>query len=53
MMRKKNGLIITSNLFIDDLGRKYQDDRIPDRLSGICEVIKIDTGYDFRMEARG
>lgn len=51
-LKNKNGLVITTNLFLDDLSRKSGDDRIANRLAGNCEIIKIETGYDFRTELK-
>lgn len=45
--RKQNGLVLTSNLGLDELARNYRDDRIASRISGLCEVVQI-TGRDHR-----
>lgn len=45
---KKNGLVITSNLSIEDLAKNFRDDRIASRISGLCRVIKMD-GKDRRV----
>lgn len=50
-MAKRNGLIVTSNLSLDDLATKMGDDRLASRLAGMCRVIKIE-GPDARMEKR-
>lgn len=44
----KNGLILTSNLSLDDFARKVGDDRLPSRIAGMCKVIKI-AGEDHRL----
>lgn len=44
---KRNGLVITSNLSLDDLARHFKDDRITSRISGLCRVMTI-RGEDFR-----
>lgn len=51
-LQEKNGLVVTSNLFFDDLARKNNDDRITSRLSGACTAIKVQTGYDYRCERK-
>ena len=51
-LQEKNGLIITSNLFFEDLARKNNDDRITSRLAGACKAIEIRTDWDFRLERR-
>jgi len=48
-MRYQNGLIITSNLSLADLARKFGDDRLPSRIAGFCDVIKMD-GADWRVK---
>jgi DNA replication protein DnaC len=42
------GLIITSNLPLDDLARKMGDDRITSRIAGMCKIVKLD-GPDGRV----
>lgn len=44
---KRNGLVITSNLSLDQLAKHFKDDRITSRISGLCRVMRID-GYDRR-----
>lgn len=41
LMNKRNGLIITSNLSLDQLAEKLGDDRIPSRISGLCRIVEI------------
>lgn len=36
------GLIVTSNLSLDELAERLGDDRITSRLNGMCKVIKLD-----------
>jgi DNA replication protein DnaC len=47
---RQNGLIVTSNLSLNDLADKLQDDRLSSRLAGLCKgnVIKIE-GPDRRV----
>jgi DNA replication protein DnaC len=45
---KRNGLVITSNLSLEDLAKHFRDDRITSRIAGLCRVIKID-GVDGRV----
>lgn len=48
----KGGLIITSNLFLDDFARKNNDDRLSSRISGMCHIVEVRSDYDFRLESR-
>ena len=45
----KKGIIITSNLFVDDLGRKYDDDRLPSRVVEHSTFLEVNPGQDFRV----
>jgi DNA replication protein DnaC len=47
-MEERAGLIITSNLSLDELAEKLEDDRLPSRLGGLCEVITVG-GCDWRQ----
>jgi len=47
-MERKNGLIITSNLSVDNLADRLGDDRICSRIYGMCKIIEI-TGRDWRI----
>lgn len=49
IMAYRNGLVVTSNLPLAELARKLGDDRLPSRLAGLCEVIKIG-GEDWRLK---
>lgn len=40
--RGLNGLVITSNLTLDQIAQKFGDDRLTSRISGMCRVLKID-----------
>lgn len=51
-LKLKNGLIVTSNLSLDELARKNQDDRLSSRLSGMCQVIEIFSNVDYRAESK-
>lgn len=44
----KNGLILTSNLSLEDFAMKVGDDRLPSRIAGMCKVVKV-TGQDHRL----
>lgn len=47
----KNGLILTSNLSLDDLARFMGDDRLTSRIYGLCRVIRVD-GPDWRKKKK-
>ena len=47
-LKGREGLIITSNLSLNELSKKFNDDRISSRIAGMCKVIKIE-GNDFRL----
>ena len=47
IMNKKNGLIVTSNLDLEALMRKFGDNRLSSRLAGMCHVVEI-VGADRR-----
>ena len=49
----KNGLVITSNLSLDDLAEKYHEDRIASRLGGMCKIIEMISDFDYRLERVG
>ena len=46
----RNGLIITSNLSLDEFAQKSGDDRLPSRIMGLCRRIKITSEKDMRGE---
>lgn len=48
-MAKKGGLIITSNLSIDELAQRLGDDRIPSRIAGSFRIIRLE-GRDRRLK---
>jgi DNA replication protein DnaC len=48
MLKPRNGMVITSNLDLDALATRLQDDRISSRIGGMCRVIEI-TGKDWRQ----
>ena len=48
-LRKTSGVIITSNLSLDEIGQKI-DDRTASRIVEMCEVVKLD-GADRRVQA--
>ncbi len=50
-MSLRNGLIVTSNLSLQDLAERLKDDRLSSRLAGLCRVVKID-GEDRRLTPR-
>lgn len=45
----KTGLIITSNLSLDDLSIRIGDDRLSSRLAGMCKIVEI-IGKDRRLQ---
>lgn len=45
--RKRTGLVVTSNLLLDDLARKFGDDRLTSRMNGSCSIYQIE-GRDYR-----
>ena len=47
-MNYSGGLVVTSNLSLNDLGAKLGDDRIPSRLMQMCKMIKL-SGKDHRL----
>ena len=47
----KNGLICTGNLSLTDFAQKMGDSRIPDRLSGTCDFLKLE-GESWRKKLR-
>lgn len=49
VMSYKNGLVVTSNLSLPELAKKFGDDRLPSRLAGLCKVVEI-TGNDWRLQ---
>lgn len=48
-LQMRNGLIVTSNLSLDLLSRRNQEDRLCSRLYGLCNVIEL-TGPDYRLK---
>jgi len=48
-MKDMNGMIITANLSLDDLAKKLDDDRLPSRIAGMCDVVEL-TGKDRRID---
>jgi len=48
-MNMRNGLVVTSNLSLGDLGKKLGDDRLCSRLAGMCKVFKMG-GRDHRVK---
>ncbi len=46
--KKMNGLVITSNLSMEQLRGAYKDDRITSRIAGLCSIIQI-SGKDRRI----
>ena len=47
-MNMAGGLIITSNLSLNDLSQKLGDDRIVSRIAGMCRLVKLE-GADQRL----
>lgn len=46
-LQMRNGLIITSNLSLDQMAQKNKDDRVTSRIAGLCLVTNVH-GPDFR-----
>jgi DNA replication protein DnaC len=46
--RDLGGLVITSKYSLSDLAQRLDDDTIPSRLAGMCQVIRV-LGQDFRL----
>lgn len=44
----KNGLILTSNLSLEEFGMKSGDDRLASRIAGMCKIVKVG-GPDHRL----
>lgn len=51
-MNRKNGLVVTSNLSLDQLAVKLGDDRLPSRLAGLCKPTLHIEGPDHRATRR-
>lgn len=51
-LNKKNGLVITSNLSLDELSNKFADDRLSSRLAGLCESIEMQSDDDYRIAGK-
>lgn len=51
-MNRPGGLIVTSNLSLDDLTTKLGDDRVPSRLAQMARVFTFAGEPDHRLEAR-
>jgi DNA replication protein DnaC len=49
-LKRRNGLIITSNLSLENLSKKNEDDRLPSRLAGMCEFAAITSKEDYRVK---
>lgn len=47
--RKRCGLLVTSNLLLDDLAKKFGDDRLTSRMNGSCSIYQIE-GRDYRSK---
>lgn len=47
--REQHGLVVTSNLNLDELTKKYGDDRLSSRVAGMCRVVSI-KGDDWRIK---
>lgn len=50
--RNKFGWVITSNHNLDDLAKRFGDDRIASRLSGFFKFVEIKGFSDYRLKAR-
>lgn len=47
-LRGLNGLVVTSNLSLDDLAHKIGDDRLSSRIAGMCKTYEL-KGPDWRL----
>ena len=47
-MDKRNGLVITSNLTLNELAEKLSDDRVTSRLYSMCKIFNLRGERDFR-----
>ena len=45
----KNGLIMTSNLFLNELSANNREDRLTSRIAGMCKVIEVRGEADYRL----
>ena len=45
---RRNGLIITSKYSLDGLAQKLEEDTIPSRLAGLCQIVQVG-GHDHRI----
>ena len=52
-MAGRGGLVVTSNLSLDQLAERLKDDRVPSRLFGMCKgkVFGLEKEHDHRMAA--
>lgn len=50
--QNRNGLIITSNLFVDELAEKMGDHRLASRIGGMCKVIEMKGDNDMRLRSK-
>jgi DNA replication protein DnaC len=48
MLENRNGLVVTTNLFLTELRDRLKDDRITSRLGGMCKIEKL-SGRDWRQ----
>lgn len=48
-LQMRNGLIVTSNLSLDQVAKKNHDDRLTSRIAGLCSVIHLE-GDDYRLK---
>lgn len=51
-MARRRGLVITSNLWPEDLAQKLDDDRLASRIFGMCTVYRFN-GKDMRLDGKG
>lgn len=50
--RDINGLIVTSNLSLGELGQKFGGDRLSSRLAQICKVFSLEGEKDYRVRGQ-
>lgn len=48
-LQMRSGLIVTSNLSLERLAKRNNDDRLASRLDGLCKIIEL-SGEDYRQK---
>lgn len=52
LRRNKNGWVITTNHSLEELTKRFGDDRLGSRLAGMFRFLRIDGAEDYRMAMR-